>query len=474
MELNKLSIQEAHDKLVAGEISAVDLAQAHLDAIAEKNSDINAYVTVFDDVIAQANAAQKKIDAGEATMLTGIPLSIKDLLCMEGRRSTGGSKILEHYVAPYTATAVAKLNAHTPVYLGKTNTDEFGQGGSTENSAYGITKNPHDTTRVAGGSSGGAAASIAGGMAIAGLGSDTGGSIRQPASFCGLVGLKPTYGAVSRYGLMAMASSFDTVCPIGKNVSDVEILFNAIKGVDVMDSTTVEGKASETVHGGTEVKVIGVPRQFLKEGIDPDVLASYEDGLRKLQEAGYELKDVEIPNIEHALSVYYILVPAEISANMSRFDGVKYGSQVPGVDLGDTYAKTRGELLGKEVKRRIMLGTYVLSAGYADQYYRKAWHVRNMIRASFADVFKTVDVIAMPVSPTPAFVIGAHATDPLQMYLMDIFTVAANVVGVPAMSVPGKPITRDDVSLPVGFQLIAPHLCEARLFEVGKKFEKIV
>lgn len=467
MELKTLSIKEAHDKLVSGELTAVALAQAHLDAIATQNGDINAYITVFDDVLKQAEVAQQKIDAGEATVLTGIPLSIKDLLCMEGRRSTGGSKILEHYVAPYNATVIERLNAHAPVYLGKTNTDEFGQGASTENSAYGITKNPHDTSRVAGGSSGGAAASVAAGMAIAALASDTGGSIREPASFCGVVGLKPTYGAVSRYGLMAMASSFDTVGPIAKTVEDVEILFNAIKGKDPMDATTVEGS------GTADVKVVGVPRSFLANGIDADVLASFEAGVARLQSAGYEVRDIEIPNIEHALAVYYILVPAEISANMSRYDGVKFGEKVTGVDLGDTYAKTRGELLGAEVKRRIMLGTYVLSAGYADQFYRKAWHVRNLIRASLAAVFEQVDVIAMPVAPTPAFGIGERALDPLQMYLIDIFTVAANVAGVPALSVPGDAVVRDGKTLPVGFQILAPYLCEQRLFEVGKKFEKI-
>lgn len=467
MELNTLSIREAHQKLVSGEITAVALAQAHLDAVSAHNGDLNAYITVFDDVLEQAQVAQKKIDAGEATLLTGIPLSIKDLLCMKGRRSTGGSKILEHYVAPYNATVIEKLNEHVPVYLGKTNTDEFGQGASTENSAYGITKNPHDTLRVAGGSSGGAAASVAAGMAIAGLASDTGGSIREPASFCGVVGLKPTYGAVSRYGLMAMASSFDTVGPIGKTIDDVEIIFNAIKGIDVMDATTIEGA------GDPAVRVIGVPRTFLQSGIDADVLASFEVGVERLKAQGYEVRDVEIPNIEHALAVYYILVPAEISANMSRYDGVKFGEQVAGVDLGDTYARTRGELLGAEVKRRIMLGTYVLSAGYADQYYRKAWHVRNLIRASLAAVFEHVDVLAMPVAPTPAFKIGERALDPLQMYLIDIFTVVANVAGVPALSVPGDAVMRDGKTLPVGFQLLAPHLCEQRLFEVGKKFEKI-
>ncbi|MEY2641074.1 MAG: hypothetical protein RL150_467 [Candidatus Parcubacteria bacterium] len=467
MEHKQPSIRDLHEQLVSGKLTAAALAEQYMSTITARNGDLNAFITVFDDVMEQAAKAQQKIDAGEATVLTGIPLSIKDLFCMQGRRATGGSKILEHYVAPYDATVIAKLNQHVPVYVGKTNTDEFGQGGSTENSAYGVTKNPHDTTRVAGGSSGGAAASVAAGMAAAALASDTGGSIRQPASFCGVVGLKPTYGAVSRYGLMAMASSFDTVGPIGTCVDDVAILFDAIRGVDSMDATTVAGD------GPTEAKVIGVPRGFLAQGVDPDVLASFEEGLARLRTAGYEIRDIEIPNIEYALAAYYVLVPAEISANMSRYDGVKFGEKVVGVDLGDTYAQTRGQLLGAEVKRRIMLGTYVLSAGYADQYYRKAWHVRMMIRASLADVFTQVDVIAMPVSPTPAFTIGERAADPLQMYLMDIFTVVANVAGIPALSVPGASVARDGISLPVGFQLLAPHLCEQRLFEVGKKFEKI-
>lgn len=467
MELHKLTIEEAHAKLTSGEITAPQLAEACLAQIKERDDDINAYIEVFDDVMQQAEAAQKKIDAGEATMLTGIPLSIKDVICMKGRRATGGSKILEKYIAPYSATVIEKLDEHTPVYIGKTNTDEFAQGASTENSAYGVTKNPHDFERVAGGSSGGATASIAADMALGGLGSDTGGSIREPASFCGVVGFKPTYGAVSRYGLMAMASSFDVISPTTKTVADAEILFNAIKGKDTMDATSVEGEGDATV------KTIGVPRDFLTEGIDEDVLASFEAGLDKLRKEGYEIKDITIPNIEYALATYYVLVPAEVSSNMARYDGVKFGERIEGADLLDTYKKTRGQLLGSEVKRRIMLGTYVLSAGYADQYYRKAWVARNKIKESFAEVFKDVDAIAMPVAPTPAFKIGERATDPLQMYLIDIFTVVANVVGLPAMSVPGTPVEREGKQLPVGFQLLAPHLHEQRLFEVGKKFERM-
>jgi aspartyl-tRNA(Asn)/glutamyl-tRNA(Gln) amidotransferase subunit A len=468
MDLTKLTIREAHEKLVAKEISAVDLANAYIKNIQEKNSDLNVYLTVFDDILEQAKKAQEKIDAGEATILTGIPISMKDNICMDGRRTTAGSKILENYVAPYSATAILKLDEQCPVYLGKTNTDEFAQGASTENSAYGVTKNPHDTERVPGGSSGGATASISADMALGAFGSDTGGSIREPASFCGVVGLKPTYGSVSRYGLIAMASSFDVISPTAKTVDDVQILFDAVRGEDVLDSTS---------HGilkdDASVKTIGVPYDFLKSGIDEDVLKSFNDGIEKLKADGYEIKDIKIPGIEHSLAVYYVLVPAEVSSNMSRYDGVKFGERVGGKDLLDTYMKTRGQLLGSEVKRRIMLGTYVLSAGYADQFYRKAWQVRNMLRENIVEVFKEVDVIAMPVAPTPAFKIGEKSSDPLQMYLNDIFTVFANVVGIPAISVPGNEVNRDGKSLPVGMQFLSAHYNEKKLFEIGKKFEKI-
>lgn len=468
MDLTKLTIKEAHEKLIAKEITAVDLANAYLKNIEEKNGDINAYITVFDDVIAQAEKAQAKINAGEATILTGIPISIKDNMCMKGRRTTAGSKILENYVAPYSATAILKLDEQLPVYLGKTNTDEFAQGASTENSAYGVTKNPRDTDRVSGGSSGGATASVASEMAIGGFGSDTGGSIREPASFCGVVGLKPTYGSVSRYGLIAMASSFDVISPTAKNVEDVEILFNAVRGEDELDSTS-----HGNLNDDGSVKKIGVPYDFLKEGIDEDVLKSFNDGIEKLKSEGYEIKDIKIPGVEYSLAVYYVLVPAEVSSNMSRYDGVKFGERVGGKDLLDTYMKTRGQLLGSEVKRRIMLGTYVLSAGYADQFYRKAWQVRNMIRKNVENVFKEVDIIAMPVAPTPAFKIGEKSDDPLQMYLIDIFTVLANVVGIPAISVPGNEVNRDGKNLPVGMQFLSAHHNEKKLFEIGKKFEKI-
>lgn len=468
MNLKDLTIEKAHEMLTKGEIKVLDLVNAYLKNIEENNKRLNVYLEVFDDVKEQAETAQKKIDAGEGTILTGIPISIKDVICMKGKKTTGGSKILENYIAPYDATAIKKLKLHTPVFIGKTNTDEFAQGASTENSAYGVTRNPHDETRVAGGSSGGATASIAGNLALGGFGSDTGGSIREPASFCGVVGLKPTYGSVSRYGLLAMASSFDVISPTAKTVGDVEILFNAVKGKDDLDSTSVDSLKNED----SVSKIIGVPRDFLREGIDPDILENFENGLKNLEKSGYEIKDISIPMIDKALAVYYILVPAEVSSNMSRYDGIKFGEKVEGKDLIDSYFKTRGQLLGPEVKRRIMLGTYLLSAGYSDQYYRKAWQVRNKIKESFRTVFNNVDLIAMPVAPTPAFKIGEKANDPLQMYLIDIFTVVANVVGVPAISIPSGTVERDGKNLPVGFQLLAPHFCEKRLFEVGKKFEE--
>jgi len=467
MELTKLSIKELHEKLMKKEITVRELTDVYIKNAKEKNDSINAFITIFDDIDEQVKEAQEKIDSGEAHLLTGIPIAIKDVIQMKDRRTTGGSKILEKYVSPYDATVIQKLRALSPVFIGKTNTDEFAQGGSTEYSAYGVTKNPHDLERVAGGSSGGSAAAVASEMAVVALGSDTGGSIRLPASFCGVTGLKPTYGSVSRHGLLAMASSFDVIGSFSKNTEDSEILFNAIKGKDELDSTTVEGENDK------ETKIIGVPRSFLKEGVDPDVLEKFEESLKKLESEGYTIKDIEIPSMKYSLAVYYVLVPAEVSSNMSRYDGIKYGESVEGEDLIDGYFKTRGKFLGSEVKRRIMLGTYVLSAGYADQFYRKAWHVRSLIKNDIKKVFEDVDVIALPVSPKPAFKIGEKSDDPLAMYLIDIFTVAANVAGIPAMSIQNGTVNRDGKDLPNGFQIMAPHLHEDRLFELGKKFETI-
>lgn len=345
--------------------------------------------------------------------------------------------------------------------------DEFACGGSTENSAYGPTKNPIDPTRVPGGSSGGSSASVAGDMALGALGSDTGGSIREPASFCGLVGLKPTYGSVSRYGLMAMGSSLDVIGPLTKTVTDAEIIFGAIKGKDKMDSTSVDTESRVASH---ELRKIGVPRHLLEmEGIREDVLKNFEESVIKLKDLGYEVKDIELPNIDKSLAVYYIVMPAEVSSNMARFDGIKYGLSIDGDNLLEVYKKTRGVGFGKEIRRRIILGTYVLSSGYYDSYYGKAMIARRKIREEFEDAFKEVDFILTPTTTSPAFKIG-EISDPLEMYLADIFTVSANIVGCPAISIPSGFSKVDGVDLPLGIQFMAPNLREDSLFSIGKKF----
>jgi aspartyl-tRNA(Asn)/glutamyl-tRNA(Gln) amidotransferase subunit A len=349
--------------------------------------------------------------------------------------------------------------------------DDGAMGGSTENSAYGPTKNPHDLSRVPGGSSGGSAAVVAGDMALVALGSDTGGSIRQPASYCGVIGLKPTYGSVSRSGLMAMASSLDVIGPITKNIEDAEKVYNIIKGKDPMDSTSRDQTVGEV--GGEEkrtVKKIGVPRSFLRQGIDADVEKVFNDSLEKLQKEGLEIVDIDLPLLPYSLAVYYIIMPAEVSSNLARIDGVRFGQREEGKDLFDVYSKTKGKLFGKEVRRRIMLGTYVLSSGYYDSYYGKALALRDKIKMDFINSFKSVDAIAMPTAPTPAFKIGKNSNDPLQMYLEDIFTVGANLSGMPAISIPAGHKTEEGKKLPIGIQFIAPEFGENILFELGKKF----
>lgn len=464
INLSELTIKTAHEHLKNKDFSVLDLVNEYKKIIDEKNQKINAYLEVFSDLEEQAKEAQKRFEDGTDTLLTGIPIAIKDNILIEGRIASSASKILEKYHATYDATVIKKLKEGGAIFLGRTNMDEFAMGGSTENSAFGTTKNPHDTERVAGGSSGGSAASVAMNGALVALGSDTGGSIRQPASFCGVVGLKPTYGAVSRYGLMAMGSSLDVIGPFAKSTEDAEILFDFIKGKDQMDSTSVEGSKDR------EVKVIGVPYSFLKEGIDKEVLDNFNDSVSKLEKNGFTIKEIDLPNIKYSLAVYYVLMPAEVSSNMARYDGIKFGSKVEGKDLIDDYLKTRGQLLGKEVKRRIILGTYVLSAGYADQYYKKAWQVRNLIKKDFEKEFEKVDIIMMPTTPSPSFKIGEKTEDPVQMYLEDIFTVTANLIGVPAISIPSG---KNSNGLPLAVQFIAPHLFEQKLFEIGKKFEKI-
>jgi len=471
MDLSNLTIKKTRELLDSKKVSVKELVDYYLGRI-EETSDLNIFIETYSDLNDQIEKAQQKINDGEASDLTGIPIAIKDNILIKGKKTSAASKVLEDYVGTYDATVISKLKEHSPILLGRVNMDEFAMGGSTENSSYGVTKNPIDPERVPGGSSGGSAAGIAADLCVFALGSDTGGSIRQPASFCGVTGLKPTYGSVSRHGLMAMGSSLDVIGPITKNTEDAEIVFNIIKGQDPKDSTTINDKSSDE---NKEVKKIGVPRDFLKEGVDKDILENFEKSLDKLKEQGYEIVDLEMPDLAYSLAVYYVIMPAEVSSNMARYDGVKYGKKVEGEDLIGDYFKTRGQLLGSEVRRRIILGTYVLSAGYSDEYYNKAWQVRNLIKQEFDKAFEKVDIVALPTSPTPAFKIG-EKEDPVSMYLADIFTVSANLAGVPAISIPGGTVSSENnsgekVDLPTGLQLIAPHSKEDKLFQVGKKNE---
>ncbi|MFA6254160.1 MAG: Asp-tRNA(Asn)/Glu-tRNA(Gln) amidotransferase subunit GatA [Candidatus Paceibacterota bacterium] len=478
IDLKNLTIKKAHEAMVRGDFTAVELAQVYLERIEKNNPEINAYVTVCRDVLEQARKADERIRSGKnVQMLTGIPLAIKDNILVKGEKCTCSSKILEDYIAPYDATVIEKLKEVGAVILGKTNLDEFSMGGSTENSAFGVTRNPHDHTRVAGGSSGGSAAAVNDNMALGALGEDTGGSIRQPSAFCGLVGLKPTYGSVSRYGFSAMASSLDQVGPMAKNVEDAKIIFDAIRGFDKFDSTSYDlPEISEAENKKGKRIRIGVPESFLNQGgIDEVVLKNFRETLAKLEKVGCEIKTVEMPNLHYSLATYYITVFSEVSANMARFDGVRYGAHLEGHDLLEDYMKTRGEKLGREVRRRIMLGTYVLSAGYYDAYYNKAAQVRELIRRDYAKAFETVDVVATPVAPTPAFPIGKNTSDPLQMYLEDIFTVPINMAGVPGMSVPTGFTAPTDTAphgLPLAIQIVAPWRRDDILFELGIIIEK--
>lgn len=474
MNIKHLTIKQAHELLIKKEMRVQELVEAVLKEV-DASRDLNAYLEIFDDVHAQAERAQEMIDSGTATPLTGIPFAMKDNILIKGKIASASSKMLEHYRAPYDAFVSKKLCEAGVIFIGRTNMDEFAMGGSTENSAFGATKNPHDTTRVPGGSSGGSAAVLAAHAALGALGSDTGGSIRQPAAFCGVVGLKPTYGSVSRSGLIAMASSLDQIGPFAKTVEDAEIIFNAIKGHDPMDSTSVPDELREKIAGEKKKsRVIGVPFNFIRsEGVDPRVLKNFEDSLNKMRDAGYEIRDISLPSLAHGLSVYYILMPAEVSSNLARFDGVRYGYHVDGVNLIEDYARSRGEGFGREVRRRILLGTYVLSSGYYDAYYRRACATREVLRRELSMIFEQVDIIATPTTPTHAFKLGEKTSDPLQMYLADIFTVPVNIAGVPAISVPSGFVEEDDKKLPLGIQFIAPHFREDVLFAVGKDLENL-
>ena len=470
MNVESLTIAEARRALDAKEYSALELTNAYLDAIREKDGKIHAYLEVWEKTAhEEAKTADEKIARGEPMPLTGIPLAVKDNILIEGRIASAASKMLENYRASYDATVIKKLKGQGVIFLGRTNMDEFALGSSTENSAYGPTKNPDDTARVPGGTSGGSTAAVRAGMALGALGSDTGGSLRQPAGFCGVVGLKPTYGAVSRFGLIAAASSLDQIGTVGKTVDDAKILFEAIRGHDGNDSTSLSDSFFDKEP--PLKRRIGVPRAFLKEGIEKDMLARFEETLRQLEKAGYSIIDVELPSLAYALAVYYIINPAEVSTNLARFDGIRYGLSAPANEVTEVYSKTRVQGFGPETRRRILVGTFVLSAGYADAYYRKARAIRELIRGDFVRVHNDVDAVALPISPVPPWKFGDKA-DPVAMYAADIFTVPVNLAGVPAISIPKGTVEREGKSLSVGFQLIAPHGGEKALFSVGCDVEK--
>ncbi len=468
VDLTELTIKRAHEGLKKKEFTSVDLTKAYLDKIKKTDKELNAYLSVTENLaLEMAEKADKNIETGEFGMLCGIPCAIKDAIMVEGQKCTAASKILENYVAPYDATVIKKLKGQGAVILGKTNTDEFTMGSSTENSAFGVTKNPHDKTRVPGGSSGGSAAAVAANMACYTLGSDTGGSIRQPASLCGIVGLCPTYGSVSRYGLIAHASSLDQIGPLAKNVEDIKIVFEAISGRDKMDATSTDYKFEEVKMKMKGLK-IGVPKEYFAKGLEPEVEKIIRGAVKKAEDVGAEIIEISLPSSEYALACYYIIGPAEISANLARFDGIKYGLSINGKDLLDVYLKSKGHGFGAEVKRRIMIGTYVLSSGYYDAYYKKAQEVRQFISQDFAKAFEKVDLIFCPVSPFPAFKIGEKADDPISMYLADIYTIPMKLAGLPGLSLPVGKIG----GLPVGLQIIGNHFQENKILSAALFIEE--
>ncbi len=482
MFFNNFTITKTHQGLLNKEFSTQELTRAYLQNINEKDKRLNAFITTTEELaIESAKRVDKKIARGEEIgLLEGVPVAIKDNIMIKGIKTTAASKILKDYIASYDAHIITKLKEQNAVFLGKTNMDEFAMGGSTENSGFYVTKNPHDISCVPGGSSGGSAAAVADDMCVYALGSDTGGSIRQPASFCGVVGLKPTYGSVSRSGLLAMASSLDQIGPVTKTVEDLEIVFKAIADKDIFDSTNINYRVKNKTNITNKKLTIGIPKEYFIGGIDKSVDEIIKRAICQLEEFGYNIKEVSLPHTEYTLATYYIIITAEISANLARYDGVRYGyserldnTNNP-LSYIDIYRQSREYGFGNEVKRRIMLGTYVLSGGYYDAYYLKAQKVRTLIRQDFDTVFKEVDCLLTPTSPTPAFNLGEKINDPLTMYLADIFTVAVNLAGVPAISVPcGYVKNSKGNNLPVGLQIIGKQFSEDVLFEVGRTYETI-
>ena len=473
MEIYSQTIKEARSAIDRGDVSPVELVKAVLGRIDAVEEEVSAYITVNrDDAVEQAKQAEKSIKDGVKRSLNAIPIAVKDNICTEGIRTTCSSRMLENFIPPYESTATQRLKKEGYILIGKTNLDEFAMGSSTENSAFGHTKNPWDRSRVPGGSSGGSAAAVAADECIAALGSDTGGSIRQPAAFCGVVGFKPTYGMVSRYGLVAFASSLDQIGTITKNVEDSAILLNVICGHDQLDSTSVSKEIPDfTSLLGQDIKgmKVGFPMEYFIEGMEREVEESVKEAIKMLESLGAIPVEISLPHTGYAVATYYVLATSEASANLARYDGVRYGLRTKGKDLLDMYMKTRAEGFGAEVKRRIILGTYALSTGYYDAYYRKAQQVRTLIKRDFQKAYEKVDVIVTPTTPTTAFRAGEKTEDPLQMYLSDIFTISVNLAGVPAISLP---CGLTSGGLPVGLQIIGNHFDEGSVLRAAYAYEQ--
>jgi len=472
MDLTNFTILDIHQGLIQKQFSARELTKEFFDKIKREDNKIFAFLTLTEDLaFLQAKTVDSLISKKKnIPLLAGIPIAVKDNILVKDVKCTAASKILENYIAPYDATVIRKLKSQGVIILGKTNLDEFAMGSSCERSAFGPTKNPHDLNRVAGGSSGGSAAAVAADMCAFALGSDTCGSVRLPASFCGVVGLKPTYGAVSRYGLIALSSSLDQIGPITKSVTDAKIVLDAIKGKDPLDSTSIESKFLISNFQSSKLR-IGIPKEYFVKGMDPEVRGLIKESIEKFRKVGMKVEEISLPHTEYSLSVYYIIMPAEASANLARYDGIKYGySTKDEKNLMDVYLNSREGGFGEEVRRRIMLGTYILSAGYYDAYYLKAQKVRTLIKEDFEKAFKKVDVILTPTSPVPAFKLGERTKDPLAMYLSDVLMGAVNLAGLPAISLPCGKVQND---LPVGLQIIGKPFQEEEIFQLALLFEKL-
>lgn len=470
MNFSLMTIRELASGFRGGEFSAVEVAKFFLDKIKKNNEENFSFITITEELaLEQARKADERIAKGDENLLLGISGALKDNIMLKGVRCTAGSKSLNNYYSSYNAHIVEKLEKEGSVILGKTNMDEFAMGSSTENSAFGVTRNPYDLSRIPGGSSGGSAVAVATGCCSFAIGSDTGGSIRQPASFCGVVGLKPTYGSVSRRGLIAMASSLDQIGVFARNISDTIDLFEAISGKDELDSTSVDYSFSRKEIDVSKLRV-GIPKEYFIDGMDKRVEMKIKEAIALISKMGVKIKEISLPHTDYALPVYYIIMPSEVSSNMSRYDGLRYGlSDDQASDLIESYFRNRGKGFGMEVKRRIVLGTYTLSAGYKDTYYQKALKVRSLIKDDFVKAFKEVDIIITPTSPILPFKIGEKIGDPLSIYLSDIFTVTANLAGVPALSLPCGKID----GLPVGIQLIGRSFEENTILQAGKAFEEL-